>query len=203
MRSDLTEKDPATYSRGLLDALQSLSQPSAQEVWTTVIDFIEPLAILKETVSVWGAAWSGVNVDAEVVEDVLLMLDPELACDSFHRPNPSPPVVTCCPDLPGPLDFSLPFVLSGPCVSFQLDAPPSPSFCYPFIGGVSLAAAKRQAAYLEAACDVVGNMVQRTQSERVFLKASRQTLAAIEPIPTWLLSVGFCLVAEGIISPQD
>ena len=52
------------------------------------------------------------------------------------------------------LDFGLPFVLSGCPVTLSLDLPPCPAFCYPFIGGAPLAAAKRPA------CDVAGSRVQ-------------------------------------------
>ncbi|CAE7778823.1 unnamed protein product [Symbiodinium microadriaticum] len=139
----------------------------------------------------------------EVADDVLLMLDPELICDSFCRRKSNCNFAPCCEDLPGPFQTSLSFILSGRLVQFTLEDAPCPEFCYSFKGGVPLAAAKRQTDFLEAACDVVGSMIQHSLSTRVALVATRRTLASIEPLPTWLLSVGFSSVANGLCSPDD
>ena len=70
-------------------------------------------------------------------------------------------------------------------------------------GGAPLAAASRQTAYIEAMCDTIGAAIQQTAVSRVRIIADRNTLSAIEPIPTWLLSVGFLLGDDGVCSPED
>ena len=195
------EHDPAVINKGLLEALETLEEPDADGVWELVADFVEPLAVFRETLRVWSQhPGRGDGVEG-VAQDVTLMLDPELIGDTFCRPKqPAAPSV-CCSDLPGPIDSSFPFVLSGQECFFDLGSPPCPAFCYPFIGGAPLALAKRQAGFVEEAGDVVSRMVQQSLSSRVLLRASRETLASIEPVTTWLLSVGFVLTSEGLGSP--
>ena len=195
--------DPASYSKGLLEALCRLRSPSAQQVWDLVVDFVEPLQVLRQTLDMWRRSEFFCDEWCEIAEDVLLMLDPEVCCDVFSKtPKQSGPTL-CCPDLPGPFGTILPFVLTGAMAAFALQTAPCPSFSYPWIGGATLAAAKRQAAFVEASCDVISTLVQQSQTTRVELRVSRNTLASLEPIPTWLLSVGFELVDEGLRSPID
>ena len=193
--------DPARYNKGLLEALLVLEHPSAAEVWARVVDFIEPLEVLRYTVRIWGEQTQGVH--HAIVEDVVLMLDPELLCDIFCKPKHNEPVAECFPELPGPLTEVFPFVLSGEVVILDLDTAPCPSFCYPFVGGAPLSAAKRQANFVAAACDTVGHLVQLSMSKRVLLRASRRTLASLEPMPSWLVSAGFTVTDFGISSPTD
>ena len=197
------EYDPATFSKGLLDSLEVLTEPTAETVWDLVADFIEPLETLRVTLRMWRDRASPASHVQAVVEDVLLMLDPELICDTFCRPKVSHPIPVCCGDLPKPLTTPFPFVLTGGIGVYRLEPPPCPAFCYPFVGGAPLSAARRQTSYLEAACDILGMMVQQSLSSRVCLKASRQSLASIEPIPTWMLSAGFIVSEDGISSPED
>ena len=196
------ELDPAVVNKGLLEALMALSAPDAEQVWSVVADFVEPLAVLRETVQVWGQRCAA-DGSADIVQDVCLMLDPELIADTFCRPKTSDPPSICCNDLPGSIDVTYSFVLSGPECAFDLGRPPCPAFCYPFIGGAALSQAKRQAEFVEEACDIVGRMVQQSLSTRVFLRASTSALASIEPLPTWLLSAGFLAVHEGLRSPTS
>ncbi|CAE7242393.1 unnamed protein product, partial [Symbiodinium sp. KB8] len=147
--------DPASYSKGLLEALCRLRSPSAQQVWDLVVDFVEPLQVLRQTLDMWRRSEFFCDEWCEIAEDVLLMLDPEVCCDVFSKtPKQSGPTL-CCPDLPGPFGTILPFVLTGAMAAFALQTAPCPSFSYPWIGGATLAAAKRQAAFVEASCDVI------------------------------------------------
>ena len=195
------EFDPAAVNKGLLQALEALVAPDAEQVWEVVSDFVEPLAVLRETVRVWGLRARNLPSGTEVVQDVTLMLDPDLISSTFCRPTNFVPPTVCCHDLPGLPDISFPFVLTGKVCSFDLGRPPHPAFAYPFIGGVPLAHAKKQAGFVEEACDIIGRLVQQSRSARVFLRASRDTLASIEPVPTWMLSAGFVLSPEGLGSP--
>ncbi|OLQ05907.1 hypothetical protein AK812_SmicGene10865 [Symbiodinium microadriaticum] len=135
--------DPASYSKGLLEALCRLRSPSAQQVWDLVVDFVEPLQVLRQTLDMWRRSEFFCDEWCEIAEDVLLMLDPEVCCDVFSKtPKQSGPTL-CCPDLPGPFGTILPFVLTGAMAAFALQTAPCPSFSYPWIGGATLAAAKR------------------------------------------------------------
>ena len=136
----------------------------AETLWEAVVDFVEPLESLREALKMWGrTATDGAH---EIVSDVVLTLDPALACDTFQRTSSPSSVVQGCADLPGPLDFGFPFARTAFPVVSGLDPPPCPAFCYPFIGAAPLAAAKRRAKYLEGVCDVVGLAVQQSKSTR-------------------------------------
>ena len=195
--------DPASYNKGLLDTLLAKSSWTTEEVWHTVVDFIEPLETLRRTVRLWADLATPAGSVGDILEDILGLLDPEVSCDTFHRTKATPPVATCCDTLPGPLQCSFPLVLTGAVARYQLEAPPCPAFCYPFIGGVPLSAAKRQTAYVEGACDLLGQLVQQSASTRVLLLAKREALACLEPAPSWLLSGGLSACEGGLESPRD
>ena len=198
-----SEADPASYSRGLLEALRQLVTPSAEDVWAVVVEFVEPLCVLRQTLRMWEDSPTFHAGLAEVVEDVLLMLNPEVCCETFRRTPEAPHLSICCDDLPGPFQGQFSFVLTGPVVSLELGAAPCVAFSHPWIGGVPLAAARRQAEFVEAACDVIGSFIQHSRASRVSLKVSSSVLAALEPVPTWLLSVGFVFTGEGLRSPTS
>ena len=91
-RKGCCDPDPAAYNKGLLDL-------PGEPLW----GFIEPLEleVLRETLGLWGRQASA-NADFQgVVEDVLLMLDPELICDAFGRTKNSS-AVTALPTSLGP-----------------------------------------------------------------------------------------------------
>ncbi|CAE7863811.1 unnamed protein product, partial [Symbiodinium sp. KB8] len=72
------EHDPAVINKGLLEALETLEEPDADGVWELVADFVEPLAVFRETLRVWSQhPGRGDGVEG-VAQDVTLMLDPEL-----------------------------------------------------------------------------------------------------------------------------
>ncbi|CAE7900299.1 unnamed protein product, partial [Symbiodinium sp. KB8] len=196
-------EDPASYSPGLLQALDALQSPEPQEVWDLVVDFVEPIAVLRSTLEIWKTRPGASDQVVDAADEVTLMLDPELCCDTFHRTKSSPPITACCPELPGPLSLVFPFILTGQQAVFSLDPPPCPSFSYPFIGGAPLASAKRQTAFVEGACEIVGHFVEQSLNTRVLLRASQACLRSLEPVPTWLLSVGFHAFDGGISSPED
>ena len=84
---------------------------------------------------------------------VILLLDPELCCDSFRSKGLVARGLDFFPELVAPADLAFPFVLSGPVFRLALDRPPLPEFRHPFHCSVPLAQASRQAAWHEAACD--------------------------------------------------
>ncbi|CAE7817460.1 unnamed protein product [Symbiodinium sp. CCMP2592] len=182
--------DPASYNKGLYDSLCVLVNPTALQVWALVVDFVEPLDILRETLRRWQDSHAHTVGVAEAAEDAILMLDPSLCCDTYSPTKPHVSASECCADLPGPFDLHVPFVLSGASATFRLPPPPCPAFCYPFIGGAPLAAARRQSSYVEHVCDILGTAVQQAAASRVCILAPQRALAAVEPAATWLTLSG-------------
>ena len=93
-------------TRGLLLELQDLARPVQEAVWDVVVGYVEPLQTLKETLIAW-KLYPGSNQEAEgvaqLVDDTIILLDPELWCDDFREPKrPSMPA-SACPNQPSTL----------------------------------------------------------------------------------------------------
>ena len=159
-----------------------------------------------DELEVWRDGHSFPEQVAEAAEAALLMLDPEVCCDFSQKIKRGAKLTECCPELLAPFDCTLPFVLSGAMAFFNLGEPLRPAFAYPFVGGAPLAAARRQAAFNETTCDVLGRSVQQSQTPRVFLHLSKENPGFARAC-THLGDVsGFDLVAEGsegLSSPTD
>ena len=198
------QHDPAEVHLGLLKELQESTTDSPDTFWEVVSGYIAPLGVLRRTVDVWGRH-PGCSQDAadvaRIAGDLLLLLDVELWCEDFRAPRQPRTPLDCCPPLDPPGDGKLCFHLSGCLQVFDIDAPPTKDFCYPFRGSVPLAAARRTVAWLEAACDILGAAVQATQQSPVLIRSSPTALAALEPAVSWLIKGGFIVVSGGLRSP--
>ena len=53
----------------------------------TVTEFIEPLEVFRNTVKRWGAERAATAPGPDVPDNVILLLDPQLVCDSFRAPK--------------------------------------------------------------------------------------------------------------------
>ncbi|CAE7947248.1 ESS2, partial [Symbiodinium sp. KB8] len=159
---------------GLVDALLALDDPDSDAVWQTLLDFAEPLDVLKQSLQVWATHPDAVPTAAELAEDIRLMLDPELWCDDFRKGKGRAQSFLACVDLQRPTDCSLDFVLSGAACHFRIDDPPLPEFVFPFRHSIPLTAARRHLAWLEHACDTFGAFLSATQLSPVSLMASHQ-----------------------------
>eukprot|EP00439_Symbiodinium_sp_Y106_P040949 s3779_g5.t1 len=148
---------------GLLDALLQLQGPDEASVWDTVVNFIAPLEHLRATLQEWAQHGDACPEAADLAASVILLLDPELCCDSFRSKGLVARGLDFFPELVAPADLAFPFVLSGPVFRLALDRPPLPEFRHPFHCSVPLAQASRQAAWHEAACDTLGALVQQAQ----------------------------------------
>ncbi|CAE7621446.1 unnamed protein product [Symbiodinium sp. CCMP2592] len=188
---------------GLLSALLDIAEPDETLVWDTVADFIAPLAHLRATVGAW-AAHDSAHPDApDLASNVVLLLDPDLCCDTFrHRPK-VPKGLDFLPALAAPLGLSFSFVLTGSPFVMRLDPPPLPEFRYPFRCSVPLTVAERHARWFEAACDSVGLLVQQAKVAPVKLGACSAALACLEPVTTWLVQGGFERCQDGMCSPTS
>eukprot|EP00439_Symbiodinium_sp_Y106_P052781 s2326_g7.t1 len=143
--------DPA-ISQALLASLRLLDNPLDEEVWSVVCDFVEPLAILKNTVAAWEAELAERGADTESAVNVQLLLDPVLVCESFLEARVPRQVLSDCalPQWSAPGGFCL--TLTGQSVSFAVTEPPTMDFRFPYEGSVALDRAECIYAFLMPAC---------------------------------------------------
>ena len=192
---------PLVHS-GLLDALLHLQNPSEDEVWATVVDFIAPLEHLRRTLQEWAAHDQAQPGAHTLASNATLLLDPDLCCDRFKGPKSEAKGLDFMPLLEPPEQLAFDFILSGPVFTLRLDSPPLPEFRYPFACSVPLTAAERHAKWFESACDTVGAFVQQAQYASVVLEAASSAIACLEPLPSWLTLGGFERFPAGLRSPR-
>ena len=196
--------DPASFHAGLLLELQDLARPVQETVWEVVVGYVEPLQVLKETLIAW-KLYPGSNQEAEavaqLVDDTIILLDPELWCDDFREPRrPSMPA-SACPTQPSTLGLHFSFVTSGQPHVLTLPDPPLRAWVHPFRASVPLAAARRQEVWFETCCDGIGAALQATRTNPVRIIASPLALECLAPIPSWLTDGGFTVEPSGLRSP--
>ncbi|CAE7807351.1 unnamed protein product [Symbiodinium sp. CCMP2592] len=200
------ELDPAFAHPGLLADLRALDSPTQELVWGQVVEYIEPLDVLRNTLDEWQKSpgpFQDTDFVATLAADVRLLLDPELLCDDFRAPKHPPMPAVACPPLPTAGPGKIGFVLTGHVCTVTISDPPLRDFVYPFRASVPLAAARRQADWLEAACDSVGAALQQSTSHPVAFRLSSLASECLAPVPEWLLSCGFRVESGYIRSPLD
>ena len=192
---------PAQIHQGLVDALLALVSPDGDAIWQTLLDFAEPLEVLKCSLQAWAAHPDAVPVAAELADDARLLLDPELWCEDFRKGKGRVQSFQACVDLQRPTECRLDFVLTGVTAVFRIDDPPLPEFVFPFRHSIPLTAARRHLAWLEHACDTFGALLSATQLSPVVLTASPRALACLEPVSGWAEGSGLVRRAGGLSSP--
>ena len=92
-------------------------------LWSVLLEHIEPLAVLRATVTRWASLHAHDCSSQEAAQNLLLLLDPDLIGDSKHVRAPSAPcpadIAPRWPDLP-----SQPRRLRGELPPVDLAAPP-------------------------------------------------------------------------------
>ncbi|CAE7243636.1 unnamed protein product [Symbiodinium sp. CCMP2592] len=78
--------DSAAVHPGLLEALLGLQTLDSESIWATVLDFVEPLDVLRNTLTAWTQHERAQNGCTELAADAALLLDPELWCEDFRVP---------------------------------------------------------------------------------------------------------------------
>ncbi|CAE6965964.1 unnamed protein product [Symbiodinium sp. CCMP2592] len=195
--------DPASFHRGLLEALTALDRVDCDTAWCLVKDFVEPLSVLRTTVGMW-AAGAGATPDVvEAAADIQLMLDPQLCCDEFRASRTLGESAAVFAGLEWHPPCPFPFVLSGEIAVFRLEEPPLQGYVYPFTQSLPLGVATRFMRWFEVCCDVLGAFAQTSAVHPVCLCASCAALEALEPARAWLLRAGFVQTAEGLRSPAS
>ena len=69
-----------THHLPLWQELEQLFNCTEEEVWSVIVDHIAPLPLLRATVEKWRDAHSGCAWHAEIAENMLLLLDPNVSC---------------------------------------------------------------------------------------------------------------------------
>ena len=185
---------------GLVAALLELDADDESAAWEVVADFVAPLEHLRCSVRAWRAHARAQPFASEVATNLLLLLDPDLCCDSFPQSRPKPAVVDFLAPFPPLRGLVLPAAQAGTLAFSDIDPPPLPSFVFPFDGSAPLAAASRHVAWLEATTDVVLQAVQMSFSHPVRIRAPPAALRCLEPLTSWLRDGGFVSTADGIAS---
>ena len=185
---------------GLLAALLGLDVDDESAAWEVVADFIAPLEHLRCTVRAWCSHARAQPFASEVAANLLLLLDPDLCCDSFPQSRPKPAVVDFLAPFSSLRGLVLPVAQTGALTFWDIDPPPLPCFVFPFDGSAPLAAASRHVAWLEATTDVVLQAVQVSLQHPVCIRAPPAALRCLEPLTSWLCDGGFHLTADGIAS---
>ena len=194
---------PPDVSSGLLHALNSLPECDESVVWDTVVEHIEPLQVLRETVQYWSTAASDSPWVQQVAENVLLLLDPELVGEpdsaqqgkvrkhAFalgHSPD-------WCP-LPS---FCLPTSSVGPC--FDLADPPPVALDPHSATSVQLRLGQAYSTWLEQACAVLAKGLAIAQAQHSSFQVRCTNLeTALGPARAWLQSAGFVFWQGGVRS---
>ena len=197
-RETTPRADPVYTHPGLVDALLGLEDPETEAIWNTVIDFVEPLAVLKQSLISWASHPDAPAHAQTLVDEVALLLDPELWCDDFRVSKSGASTPLACADLVAPDLRRIACATDGTPARFVLPPPPVPEFVYPFRHSLPLRAAKQQCAWLEQACDTVGAFIQASTLSPVFLETPGPAWTCLAPVSTWILECGFVRSPTGV-----
>ena len=145
----------------LLAVLRDLDPVTDEAAWAAVSEVVEPLEVLRNTVLRWQEERASEAASPETPANVLLLLDPQLICDTFRRPKAPP-----APDADNAAPVwsrvgLLPASPAGLRHCFSVDEPPGANFGYPFCSSVTARDAHRQALWVETACQVLGQAFSR------------------------------------------
>ena len=194
--------DPSTVHQGLVDALLGLDNPDADSVWATVLDFVEPIDVLRQSLRFWASHQDAPTHAAALADDAVLLLDPELWCEDFRGSKAGVSTPVACADLEAPCLCRFVCAADGPVARFVLPPPPVPEFVYPFWHSLPLRAAREQCAWLEHACDTVGAFLHTSAQSQALLVASDAALTCLEPVSSWILECGFARSTDGAGPPH-
>eukprot|EP00439_Symbiodinium_sp_Y106_P035818 s286_g4.t1 len=72
------------FAPALLRSLRELGDTTDECAWATVCEFVEPIQVIRETVRLWAEELLAQGHSDEPARNVLLLLDPEVICESFR-----------------------------------------------------------------------------------------------------------------------
>ena len=191
--------DP-TISDSLLHDLNSLCDCPEGAVWSTIEEHIEPLSILRATVEHWRDQHADSLWHAEMSENMLLLLDPQISAEHFPECNgparADPYQVPTWRPL-APLSLSL----TGEIRVWRLEPPPPARFELSCPTSVTLRAALALSAWAEGACHVLIECAAAASGQPVALHCPGiwAPLACLLP---WFQELGFDCDESGFRSPS-
>ncbi|CAE7291716.1 unnamed protein product [Symbiodinium sp. CCMP2456] len=182
----------------LLAELLGLPEPES-DAWECVAEHIAPLEAIRHTVEMWATHPSAQRWAGSTADDLLLLLDPSVFCESVQ---PLPPRRECPADtLPlwGAVQPRA-FVTSGDPAQFQIPSPPPVRLSVRQVGGITAPEASSYACWIEGACRVIAEALE-TSKQRPVVISCNGLRNALGPVASWLECSGFAVQASRIHSP--
>ncbi|CAE7843801.1 eif3k [Symbiodinium necroappetens] len=182
-------------SEPLLQALLEIDPADEHALWSTVMEHIEPLQTLRDTVSIWSDRVASPTATA-TAENLLLLLDPELLGETPVQPRERPQcpadVSVDWPTLPA---YSI--YVSGDRPYLDLAAPPPVSL--PPLGSTSitLRQATEYACWLEQACVCIAKCLAGGSEAAPCIQCVGLE-AGLGPAAGWLRAGGATFTASGL-----
>ena len=189
------------FSAPLLEALQQLDPVTDEAAWELVSDTVEPLEILRNTVRRWHAARPQNAPSPDTPENLILLLDPHLICDTFRAPRQPRAEDLESDDIQWPTMGRLRRSPPGRRLTFGLSAPPAVDFGYPFRQSVRVQKGRESLAWIEAACETVGRAVIAASTAPVVLDFPTAAQAFLGPCTSWLHQGGWLSDQDRFWSP--
>ena len=178
--------------------LQALDEsPREEEVlWSVLLEHIEPLAVLRATVTRWASLHAHDCFIQEAAQNLILLLDPDLIGDSKHVRAPSAPcpadIDPRWPDLP-----SQPRRLRGELPPVDLAAPP-PYLLSPFApSGLPLRHAQAYASWLEQACFRLAVCLEGGEQAPTSIRCPGLEIG-LGPAASWIKAIGGTFSQDGV-----
>ncbi|CAE7229751.1 unnamed protein product [Symbiodinium necroappetens] len=193
----LLDTEPGT-SRSLREALDDLEGCTEDEVFEVVAGHIEPLAVLRATVSSWASAYPHSPWHAEVSENILLLLDPAVLAESAQAARTAAPPSSDRPPV-WPLPGRLTLAASGTRCSWTLPDPPTHRLPPHGPYSMPVRAADAYATWIEAATATLARCVAVASEQPVEVRCTGLE-QALGPAGQWLVAAGFLLNEEGLFS---
>ena len=183
----------------LLTALLAMEEDSSDLGWQLVEEHIAPFETLRHTVTCWTTHAAAQTWAPSVGEDLLLLLDPALICDSVQQVPPSracPADVVPSWQCPSPMAF----VSSGAPRAFTIPDPPPRLWLPSSTEILTVRQASEFADWLEGACRAIAEAVSISQSQPFTISCPRFR-SSIGPAASWLEACGFVVQASHMYSP--
>ena len=184
---------------GLLAELRAAAPADESSVWDLVSGYVEPLSILRATVTAWRDEQPTCPARTQTADNIRLLLDVDLlAASCQHVSVPRNPLLEPEPLWCKPGRAAL--VCGQACLTFPLATPPS-TVLDPFTPrSMRVRDAVAYSSWLEAACTACANLMETAQSRPggIFCPGIE---AGLGPAADWMRAAGFRVWAHGVASP--
>ncbi|CAE7247661.1 ANKRD27 [Symbiodinium sp. CCMP2456] len=169
----------------LLEALLAFTDPES-DLWECVSDHVAPLATIRRTVDEWPRQETAQTWARNSADDLLLLLDPAVFCESIQPP---PPKRDCPADtLPSwPQVPPRAFVSTGEPAYFQLPPPPPTRLSLTQPGGITVSDAAAYACWIQGACRVIAEAIAISAQQPFVISCPGDALPALAALLKALL----------------